>query len=90
MLPKCYWKPTEWEGKASVRTGTRFLLTFCYNCAMIFASIPVVAVFSLCYAATRYEELGSIFRHAFYFGGWLAFAMVLVIGIMEAIQIYLR
>jgi len=57
---------------------------------MIFASIPVVVVFSLCYAATRYEELGSIFRHALYFGGWLTFAMVLVIGVLEAIQLYLR
>ena len=57
---------------------------------MIFASIPVVVVFSLCYAATRYEDLRSIFRHAFYFGGWLAFAMILVIWIMEMIQWYLR
>ena len=57
---------------------------------MLLASIPVVVVFSLCYAATRYEDLRSIFRHALYFGGWLTFAMVLVIGIMEAIQLYLR
>ena len=57
---------------------------------MLFASIPVVIVFSLCYAATRFEEVQSIFRHALYFGGWLTFAMVLVIGIMEVIQLYLR
>jgi len=57
---------------------------------MILASIPVVVAFSLCYAATRYEDSRSIFRHAFYFGGWLTFAMILVIGIMEAIQLYLR
>ena len=57
---------------------------------MIFAAIPVVIVFSLCYAATRYEDLQSIFRHALYFGGWLAFAMILLIGIMELIQCYLR
>ena len=57
---------------------------------MIFASIPVVIVFSLCYAATRYEDLQSIFRHALYCGSWLFFAMILVIGIMEAIQLYLR
>jgi len=57
---------------------------------MLFVAIPVIIVFSLCYAATRYEELQSIFRHAFYFGGWLTFAMVLVIGITESIQWYLR
>ena len=58
--------------------------------SMIFASIPVVILFSLCYAATRHEDLRSIFRHALYFGGWLTFAMVLVVGIMEVIQLYLR
>jgi len=57
---------------------------------MILASIPVVVVFSICYAATRFEDVRSIFRHALYFGGWLTFAMVLVVGIMEAIQLYLR
>ena len=57
---------------------------------MILASIPVVVVFSLCYAATRCEDLRSILRHAAYFGGWLAFAMILVIGMMEVIQLYLR
>jgi len=57
---------------------------------MIFAAIPIVIVFSLCYAATRYEDLGSIFRHACYFGGWLTFAMIAVIGVMELIQLYLR
>jgi len=50
---------------------------------MIFTAIPVVIVFSLCYAATRYEDMQSIFRHALYFGGWLLFAMLLVVGIME-------
>jgi ABC-type uncharacterized transport system permease subunit len=57
---------------------------------MVYVSIPVVIVFSLCYAATRYEDLRSIFRHACYFGGWLMFAMVLVVGILELIQCYLR
>jgi hypothetical protein len=57
---------------------------------MILSAIPVAIVFSLCYAATRYEDLGSIFRHACYFGGWLTFAMMLVLGIMEVIQWYLR
>jgi len=50
---------------------------------MILTAIPVVILFSLCYAATRYEDWDSIFRHALYFGGWLAFAMLLVVGITE-------
>ena len=57
---------------------------------MIFSAFPVVVAFSLCYAATRYEDLGLIFRHTLYFGGWLTFAMVLVIGITELIQWYLH
>ena len=57
---------------------------------MILTAIPIVIVFSLCYAATRYEELSSIFRHALYFGGWLTFAMILVAGVMELFQWYLR
>jgi hypothetical protein len=57
---------------------------------MIFASIPVVVLFSLCYAATRYEDSRSIFQHAVYFGGWLMFAMIVIIGVLEVIQWYLR
>jgi len=57
---------------------------------MIFAAIPVVILFSLCYAATRYEDLRSIFRHALYFGGWLTFAMLLLIGILEAAYWYIH
>jgi len=55
---------------------------------MIFTAIPVVIVFSLCYAATRYEDMQSIVRHALYFGGWLLFAMLLVVGIMEVFYWY--
>jgi len=57
---------------------------------MILTAIPVVIVFSLCYAATRYEDIRSIVRHAVHFGGWLSFAMILVIGIMGIMQFYLR
>jgi hypothetical protein len=57
---------------------------------MILTAIPVVILFSLCYAATRYEDLRSIFRYALYFGGWLSFAMLLTVGILEIIQMYLR
>jgi hypothetical protein len=49
-----------------------------------------VIVFSLCYAATRYEDLRSIVRHTLYFGGWLTFAIILVIALMELIQCAIR
>ena len=57
---------------------------------MIYAAIPMVIIFSLCYAATRFEAPRLIYRHAVYCGGWLTFAMILVIGILELIQWYLR
>jgi len=57
---------------------------------MIFTAIPVVIVFSLCYAATRYEDSRSIYQHAVYFGWWLTFVMIVVIGILELIQWHLR
>jgi Na+/melibiose symporter-like transporter len=57
---------------------------------MIFTAIPLVIVFSLCYAATRYEDLNSIFRHTWYFGGWLTFAMILVAGVLQLIQWHIR
>ena len=57
---------------------------------MIFVAIPVVILFSLCYAATRFEDASSIYQHAIYFGWWLSFAMMLVFGILEIIQWYLR
>lgn len=52
---------------------------------MIFIAIPLIIVFSLCYAATRHEDMKLIVAHAARFGGWLAFFMVLTIGIMELI-----
>ena len=57
---------------------------------MIFTAIPVVIVFSLCYAATRFEDPQLIYQHAVYFGWWLLFAMLVVVGIMETMQWYLR
>jgi len=57
---------------------------------MIFTAIPVVVLFSLCYAATRFEDPRLIYQHAVYFGWWLLFAMMVVVGIMEAMQWYLR
>ena len=57
---------------------------------MIFTVIPVVMVFSLCYAATRFEDPRSIYHHAFYFGWWLLFALMVVLGTLELIQFYLR
>jgi len=66
------------------------LIDFNKTNPMIYTAIPVVIVFSLCYAATRYEDLRSIFQHTLYFGGWLSFAMIMVMAIMEAMQWYLR
>jgi hypothetical protein len=57
---------------------------------MIFTAIPIVILFSLCYAATRYEDMRSIFRHTVFFGGWLTFAMVLTIAIMELVYWHLH
>ena len=51
---------------------------------MIYASVPIVIAFSLCYAATRYEDWPSIYRHALYFGGWLTFAILVVLVLMES------
>jgi Ca2+/H+ antiporter len=53
---------------------------------MIFAAIPLIIVFSLCYAATRHEEMKYIIPHAAYFGGWLAFFLVISIVLMELLQ----
>ncbi len=52
---------------------------------MIFCAIPLIFVFSLCYAATRHEDMRLILSHAARFGGWLAFFMVLVVAVMELI-----
>lgn len=57
---------------------------------MIFCAIPLIIVFSLCYAATRHEEMGLIVAHAARFGGWLAFFMVLVVVVMEVFYQYIH
>lgn len=57
---------------------------------MILAALPLIAVFSLCYAATRHEELRYILPHAVRFSGWLTFFMVLAVVIMEAIMYFNR
>ena len=75
---------------ATARRTVAYLLYERFLVNMILTAIPVVIVFSLCYAATRFEDWRSIYRHAFYFGGWLSFAMILVIAVMEVIQCYLR
>ncbi|MDR1477533.1 MAG: hypothetical protein LBJ00_01170 [Planctomycetaceae bacterium] len=31
---------------------------------MIYFAIPLIIVFSICYAATRHEDVDKIFRHA--------------------------
>ncbi|MDR3234075.1 MAG: hypothetical protein LBT46_10510 [Planctomycetaceae bacterium] len=57
---------------------------------MILAAIPVIIAFSLCYAATRHENVQAIFKHAASFGGWLMFAFVLVAVILELVYRYLH
>ena len=57
---------------------------------MIFSAIPLIVVFSLCYAATRHEEMDRIIPHALKFGGWLTFFLALVVVIMEGIYRYIR
>jgi hypothetical protein len=57
---------------------------------MIFSAIPLIIVFSLCYAATRHEDMWLILSHAARFGGWLTFFMVLVAVIMEFLYRYIH
>jgi hypothetical protein len=57
---------------------------------MIFSAIPLIIVFSLCYAATRHEDMRLILLHAARFGGWLTFFMVLVVVIMELLYRYIH
>ena len=57
---------------------------------MIFCSIPLIVVFSLCYAATRHERMDLILAHAARFGGWLAFFLVLVVAVMEVFYRYIH
>lgn len=54
-----------------------------FDIDMIFCAIPLIIVFSLCYAATRHEEMRLIVPHALRFGGWLTFFLVLVVVVME-------
>ena len=53
---------------------------------MLVFSLPLVVVFSLCYAATRHEEMNLILPHAARFGGWLTFFLLVAIGIMELLN----
>ena len=53
---------------------------------MLVFALPLVVVFSLCYAATRHEEMGLILPHAARFGGWLAFFLFVAMGIMELLS----
>ncbi len=57
---------------------------------MIYCSIPLVIVFSLCYAATRHEDMRRIFRHALHFGGGLTLFLVVVLIIMEILYRLVR
>ncbi|MDR2116961.1 MAG: hypothetical protein LBP87_11340 [Planctomycetaceae bacterium] len=61
-----------------------------FTISMIFSAIPLIIVFSLCYAATRHEDMRLILSHAVRFGGWLTFFMVLVVVIMELLYRYIH
>ncbi|GHT24059.1 hypothetical protein FACS189419_08760 [Planctomycetales bacterium] len=57
---------------------------------MIFVSIPVIIVFSLCYAAARHEDMRAIIKHAAHFGGWLTFSVLLIAVMLEILHRYLH
>ncbi|MDR2345636.1 MAG: hypothetical protein LBE18_06185 [Planctomycetaceae bacterium] len=52
---------------------------------MIYCAIPLIIVFSICYAATRHEDLRKIFIHAAKFGWWLTFFLALIAFILGMI-----
>ena len=47
-------------------------------------AFPLIVVISLVYAATRHEDLKSIFRHAFGCATWIVGLMV-VVGLIMAL-----
>ncbi|MDR2644333.1 MAG: hypothetical protein LBC74_16255 [Planctomycetaceae bacterium] len=53
---------------------------------MIYCAIPLIIVFSVCYAATRHEDLEKIFVHAAKVSGWLMFFLALVVFILNMIS----
>ncbi len=57
---------------------------------MIFCSIPLALVFSLCYAATRHENPWLIMRHALRFWGGLTLFLIVILLIMELITRFAR
>lgn len=62
------------------------ILYFSFAIKMIWAALPLIVVFSLCYAATRHEKMKFILPHAARFSGWLTFFMILAVVIMEAVM----
>ena len=53
---------------------------------MLAFALPLVVAFSLCYAATRHEEMDLILPHAARFGGWLTFFLLVAMGILELLN----
>jgi len=53
---------------------------------MLIFALPLVIVFSLCYAATRHEKMSLILPHAARFGGWLTFFLLVAMGVMELLN----
>ncbi|MDR1053223.1 MAG: hypothetical protein LBL39_03520 [Planctomycetaceae bacterium] len=55
---------------------------------MIYYVIPLIIIFSICYAATRHEDLRKIFPHAAWICGWLLFFFALVCIILQVVAWY--
>jgi hypothetical protein len=55
---------------------------------MIYCAIPLIIIFSICYAATRHEDVRKIFPHAAVVCGWLFFFFVLLTLILGAVSVF--
>ncbi|MDR1483905.1 MAG: hypothetical protein LBT09_03680 [Planctomycetaceae bacterium] len=53
---------------------------------MIYCAIPLIIVFSICYAATRHEDIRRIFIHAVKVSGWLIFFLLFAVFILHWIS----
>jgi len=53
---------------------------------MLIFVLPLIIIFSLCYAATRHEEMHLILHHAARFGGWLTFFILIAIVVLESLH----
>ena len=54
---------------------------------MLWFAAPLVIVVSLVYAATRHEDLGLIFRHAFRVATWIVGFMLTVLVVFLVLRL---